>query len=228
MIGTVCSGFVLILDSLFFGGDLAIQPKCLWLARGPSASFLQLWVFLSEPARRVNTHQLSVRWSCPLQVLTVNPGGGKVNKSPSDNAARTICNELSVSPRVLRSSSHYSARVHHTKSITENKNSRELWRAISPLIKLDDSFQPNCSIWFAVFQFIAFARNKKKCNQSWLTWLPCTLLRGHIHQRVRLDGDAERKSQQPERARDGQLKLQTRLCLKRDLTLITILSAHSD
>lgn len=46
-----------------------------------------------EPAERVNTHQLSGLWFCPLQVLTVNPRGGKVNKSPFDNTARTVCNQ---------------------------------------------------------------------------------------------------------------------------------------
>lgn len=127
-------------------GGFSKTSKVFVIGTGPLGLISPVVGFLSEPARRVNTHQLSVRWSCPLQVLTVNPGGGKVNKSPSDNAARTICNELSVSLRVLRSSSHYSARAHHTKSITENKNNRELWRAISLLIKLDDSFQPNCSI----------------------------------------------------------------------------------
>ena len=161
VIGTVCSGFVLILDSLFFGREFSKTAKVLVIGTGPLGLISPVVGFLSEPARRVNTHQLSVRWSCPLQVLTVNLGGGKVNKSPSANTARTICNELSVSPRVLCSSSRYSTRAHHMKSIIENKNSRELWRAISLLIKLDDLFQSNCGIWFAVFQFIPFAEKKK-------------------------------------------------------------------
>lgn len=38
----------------------------------------------------------------------------------------------------------------------------------------------------------------------------------------------ERKLQPPEANADIQLKLQTRLWLKKDLTLITILSAHFD
>lgn len=40
--------------------------------------------------------------------------------------------------------------------------------------------------------------------------------------------DHERKQQPPEGNVDVQLKLQTRLCLKKDLTLITILAAHFD
>lgn len=70
---------------------------------------------LSESAKHVNTHQLSGRCSCPLQVLTVNPGGGKVNKSPSDNTAQTICNQNSVDHRVLCSSS-----VTHTIALILN------------------------------------------------------------------------------------------------------------
>lgn len=40
--------------------------------------------------------------------------------------------------------------------------------------------------------------------------------------------DHERKQQPPEGNVDVQLKLQTRLRLKKDLTLITILAAHFD
>lgn len=67
--------------SLLYRGDLARQLKCLWLA--PRASFLQL----RGPLRvgQACKHTSAECWSCPLQVLTVNPGGGNVNKSPSDN-----------------------------------------------------------------------------------------------------------------------------------------------
>lgn len=88
-------------DSLSSSRDLATRLKkkkksaCDW-HRAPRPHFSTCGL-LCESAERVNTHQLSGPWSCPLQVLTVNPGGGKVNTSPSDNnTAPTICSRRSA------------------------------------------------------------------------------------------------------------------------------------
>lgn len=57
-----------------------------------------------KPAKRVNTHQLSGLWFGPLPVLTVNPGGGKVNKvhlttryGPQSNCSRWFAEFRKVS-----------------------------------------------------------------------------------------------------------------------------------